>query len=423
MNRFLNKLTADQASSKSPFTMRWTGRLGIRNGPLHQVATPVAATLIAFLIGAVIVLASGRSPILAYQSLLQGAFGDSRAIAQTLAKSTPLMFTALAFAYPARAGQFNMGAEGQLLIGAMAAALVGVFAAPLPAIILAPLTLLAGAVGGEFWGWIAGILKVKAGASEIITTMMLNFIAILFTGYLSTYPFVAKGRYPISQTELIGESARLPRLLENSTLSAAFFVAVLCAIAFYLILEKTTMGFELKSVGWSPLAVEDAGVNVNWHAVMALTIGGGLAGLGGAGEVLGAHDRFIEGFSPGYGFTGIAAGKLGLMNPFGSIIAAIGLGALVQGGTTMQRIAKVPPDLYFVLQAVAIIVALLPQLPRWIGPLFPRQEQWGAKPNRSQTTEKEVSVEQPADEPLSQSGSESELAIHETIRRDDHPAA
>lgn len=359
----------------------------MQNGPLHQVATSVTAALIAFLIGALIVLATGRSPIVAYSALLQGAFGSGRALAQTLAKSTPLIFAALAFAYPGRAGQFNMGAEGQLLMGAMAAALVGVYAAPLPALLHVPLALLAAGASGGFWGWIAGVLKAKAGASEIITTMMLNFVAVLFTGYLATYPFVAQGPYPISQTELIAPSARLPRLFANSELSAAFLVGLLCALALYFILERTAMGFELKSVGWSPLAVEDAGVDVNWHCVAALAIGGALAGLGGAGEVLGVHERFVVGFSPGYGFTGIAAGKLGLMHPLGAVVAAIGLGALVQGGTFMQRLARVPPDLYMVLQAVVIIVALLPQLPRWVAPLFPRWARVaGADPARNATS-------------------------------------
>lgn len=368
-------IAADPMGDKLTLAGAWFRQLVVRYGPLHQVATPAAAAMIAFLIGAGIVLASGRSPLLAYQALIEGAFGNTRAIAQTLAKSTPIMFTALSFAYPGRAGQFNMGAEGQLLVGAMAAALVGVYAAGLPAIIHVMLALLAAAVAGGFWGWIAGFLRVRTGASEIITTMMLNFIAILFVGYLSTYPFVAAGPYPISQTELIAPSARLPRLFENSELSAAIFVALLVAALIFFIQERTTIGFELKAVGWSPLVAEDAGVDIKRHAIMALAIGGALAGLGGAGQILGIHERFIQGFSPGYGFTGIAAGKLGLMHPIGSLIAAAVLGALVQGGNTMQRLAGVPPDLYLVLQAVVIIVALLPQLPHWIAPLFPEREQ------------------------------------------------
>ena len=399
-------------------------RLVARNGALHQITTSVVAALIAFLIGAIIILVTGRSPILAYQALLEGALGSGRAIAQTLAKATPILFAGLSFAYPARAGQFNMGAEGQLQVGAMAAALVGVYVTSLPALIHVPLALLAAAAAGGFWGWIAGIMKAKAGASEIITTMMLNFIAILFTGYLSTYPFVAQGRYPISQTELIAESAYLPRLMENSELSAAIFVGLLCTAGIYFILERTVMGFELKSVGWSPLAVEDAGVDVDWHTVMALTIGGALAGLGGAGEVLGVYRRYILGFSPGYGFTGIAVGKLGLMHPVGVVIAAILFGALVQGGTTMQRVAKVPPDLYLVLQAVVIIVALLPQLPRWIAPVFPRWGQAMAETGRPRAAVDKASQGESAsvEEQLAQPGFDSELTAHETLPLDDSRA-
>jgi len=287
----------------------------------------------------------------------------------------------------------------------MAAALVGVYAAALPAVLHVALALVAAGVAGGFWGWIAGFLKVRTGASEIITTMMLNFIAIFFVGYLSTYPFVAAGPYPISQTELIAPSARLPRLFENSELSAAIFVALLVAAVIFFIQERTTIGFELKAVGWSPLVAEDAGVDIKRHAIMALAIGGALAGLGGAGQVLGVHERFIQGFSPGYGFTGIAAGKLGLMHPFGAIIAAAVLGALVQGGNTMQRLAGVPPDLYLVLQAVVIIVALLPQLPHWIAPLFPKSEQY-VDQERQAAGQEVVDAEQSPRPPLPESAFE-----------------
>jgi ABC-type uncharacterized transport system permease subunit len=388
----------------SPAPKRRVSRLLMQNGPIHQITASLLAALIALFIGALIILATGRSPIKAYSALLQGAFGSIRAIAQTLTKSTPILFTALSFAYPARAGQFNMGAEGQLLVGAMAAALIGVYATPLPAVIHVPLALLAAAAAGGIWGWIAGIMKVKTGASEIITTMMLNFIAFLFTAYLATYPFVADSRYPISQTEIIAESARLPHLLANSELSAALLIGLLCALALYFIIEKTTIGFELKSVGWSPLAVEDAGVDVNWHAVMAMTIGGALAGLGGAGEVLGNHERFILGFSPGYGYTGIAAGKLGLMHPLGAIVASVVLGGLVQGGTTMQRVAHVPPDLYMVLQAIIIIMALLPQLPRWVAPLFSQWNQSDADTIPKSQMEGELSEIGTAEEQVAKTG-------------------
>lgn len=330
---------------------------------LRAALPSIIAVLGAFLVGAIALLVTGHSPIEAYGAVLTGAFGDVFGIGQTLTQATPIIFTALAFLFAFKCGLFNIGAEGQLLVGGFTAALVGISFNGLPVFIHLPLALLAGAAGGALWGFIPGVLKARLGAHEVITTMMLSYVALYLTSYMVNYPFKAPGWVP--QTVFVAPSAELPRILPPTQLSASFILAImLTGITAYL-LERTTIGYEVRAIGLNPAAAENGGINIKRGIILALVISGAIAGLGGAGEVLGVHRRFIDGFSPGYGWDGLAVALIGGLNPWGSVLAAILFGALRAGGMVMNRATGVPLDIIIVLQALVVLFVAAPRLIRY----------------------------------------------------------
>ena len=325
---------------------------------LKKIVPQLIAIFIALLVGSMVLLATGFSPIEAYGALLLGAFGDIYGIGQTLTQATPIIFTSLAFLFAFKAGLFNIGAEGQFLVGALAAAIVGIFFNGLPNIIHISLALLAGAFFGGLYAFIPAILKTKLGAHEVITTMMLTYVAIYLTGYLVTDVFKAPGW--VSQTPLISPTAELPRILPPTQLSASIFLGIALVILSYYTLQKTVLGYEIRAIGLNPLAAENGGINVKKGLILSLVISGALAGIGGAGEILGVHKRFIDGFSPGYGWDGLAVALIGGLNPFGSFLAALLIGILRSGGMTMNRVTGVPIDIVTILQALVILFVAAP---------------------------------------------------------------
>ena len=329
---------------------------------IKAVLVQILAVLLAFVTGAIVLSLTGYSPIQAYSAMYRGAFGSMYAIGQTLAKATPITFTALAFLFAFKSGLFNIGAEGQLIIGAMASAVVGISFNGLPAPVHITLALLAGAVAGGLWGFIPAFLRAKYGAHEVITTMMLSYVALYLTSYMVNYPFKAPGW--IAQTIPVSESARLPRILPPSQLSASLYLAVLLVVLTEYVLKRTVLGFELRATGLNPDAAENAGINVNRGMILALLISGAIAGLGGSGEILGVHRRFIDHFSPGYGWDGLAVALVGGLNPVGAFFAAILFGALRSGGMAMTRATGVPLDIVFLLQALVILFVAAPKMIR-----------------------------------------------------------
>jgi simple sugar transport system permease protein len=324
----------------------------------------IIAVLSAFLIGAIILFATGRSPLDAYGAMLTGAFGDIYGIGQTLTQATPILFTALAFLLAFKCGLFNLGAEGQLLIGGFFAAVVGISISGLPIFIHLPFALLAGAFGGALWGFIPAILKAKLGAHEVITTMMSSYVALYLTSYFVNYPLKAPGW--VSQTIPIAPSAELPRLLPVTQLSAAFLLSIAAAVATVYLLERTTLGYEIRAIGLNSAAAQNAGINTKKGLILAMVISGAIAGVGGAGEILGVHRRFIDGFSPGYGWDGLAVALIGGLNPIGSIVAAILFGAIRSGGIRMNVSTGVPLDLITVLQALVVLFVAAPKIMGYI---------------------------------------------------------
>jgi simple sugar transport system permease protein len=225
--------------------------------------------------------------------------------------------------------------------------------------------LFAAALAGSFWAFIPAVLKTKLGAHEVITTMMLSYVALYFTSYLVNYPFKDPTGW-ISQTLTVAPSAELPRILQPTQLSASILIAVALVVLTYFTLQKTTLGYEVRAVGLNPAAAENGGINVKRSMILAFLISGAIAGLGGAGEVLGVHGRFIEGFSPGYGWDGLAVALVGGLSPLGVLVAAVLFGALRSGGMTMMRVAHVPLDIVSILQALVILFVAAPMLIKYL---------------------------------------------------------
>lgn len=323
-----------------------------------EVVYQIIAIMIAFGVGAIILLATGYSPLDAYAGMLMGAFGDIFGIGQTLMQATPIIFTSLAFLVSYKAGLFNIGGEGQFLMGAIAAAVTGIYLEGLPAIIHLPLTIIAGMVAGGLWGLIPAILKARFDAHEVITTMMLGYVAQYLTSYLVNFPFKAPGW--VSQTERLPASAELIRILPPTQLSSGIFLALAVVAFVWFLLNKTILGFELRAVGLNPTAAENSGIKINRSIITSMVLSGAIAGLGGAVEIMGTHKRFIDGFSPGYGWDGLAVALVGGLDPVGSLFASILFGALRSGGMIMSRASGVPLDVNILLQGLVILFVAAP---------------------------------------------------------------
>ena len=330
---------------------------------------PLLATFTALIIGAIIIVLTGSSlsdALAAYGALLQGSVGSLRAISETLTAATPLIFAGLSVALAFRAGLFNIGGEGQALIGGMFAVWVGFSITGLPIYVHLPLAVLAGIVGGAIWGFIPGVLKAKTGAHEVITTIMLNYIALRLVDYfLKTSIFQREGRNdPVSKT--VEASANYPAFLSSIDpalrVHAGLFVALAAAVFVSWLLFRTTIGFEFRAVGANPNAARYAGISVTKVYILVMLIAGGLAGSAGAGQVLGVLDRATPGFSEGLGFDGIAVALLGRSNPYGVVAAALLFGGLRAGGQQMQVSANVGIDLIAVIQALIIMFVAAPAL-------------------------------------------------------------
>jgi ABC-type uncharacterized transport system permease subunit len=329
---------------------------------------------------------AGSSVGAAYGALLSGALGspstiasalasgNSKAIAQsfypiseTIVAASPLVFTGLAVALGFRAGLFNIGGEGQVIAGGLAAGYVGFSVHGLPGFVELPLALIAGFVAGAFWGFVPGLLKARTGAHEVITTIMLNYVAIFLTGYLlSTTAFQRPGRTD-AISRVVDPGAVLPSLNGvNLRLHSGAILAVLMAVVVYFVLWRTVYGFEFRAVGANPDAARAAGIRVGRVIVLAMSLAGGLAGLGGANAILGVQYSIAPGFSSGLGFDGITVALLGRGNPVGVVAAALLFGGLRAGAVQMQAQTATPVDLVQVIEALVIMFVAAPALVRAI---------------------------------------------------------
>ncbi|WP_313232725.1 ABC transporter permease [Tissierella praeacuta] len=324
---------------------------------LLTVIIPMVSVLLALLIGSVLLLFIEVNPLEAYKYLIFGNFTNIYNIAEIFVKATPIILTGLSFTFAFRTGLFNIGGEGQMFAGAMAAVFVGLKTGHLSPFITIPLCLLASIVAGGIWGMIPGILKGIFGSSEIIITIMFNYVALYLISYLVDKPLrESSGFYP--QTDLIGENAFLPYVVSNTRLHIGFIIAILISVIVYIVLWKTPFGYRLRAVGHNPDGAEYSGINIKKNIIISLAISGALAGIAGFTEINGIHHRLLDNFSKNVGFDGIAAALLGSANPVGVVISSILLGMLQTGANSMQRGVGVPANIVSVIQALIIILVL-----------------------------------------------------------------
>lgn len=393
----------------------------------QSIGVPLGAIALALLIGAVILLISGVNPILAYGALLKGAFGNATAFSRTLEKATPLIFSGLALTIGFKAGLFNIGAQGQLAFGAIIAAFIGFGVKGLPWYLHAPLALICGSIAGALFGAIPGVLKAYTGAHEVITTIMLNYIAINITDYL------VGGIWQDQSTEIL--LPRTPMVLESAQLDArnlvstgiiyiilaiylvflvvfsikkwtdrsetggnfqsffaayrrqffllliplilagfyllelveiGFLLAIGAAFALWWLLDRTTLGFEIRLVGSNSNAAKYAGIKVALIMVLTMFLAGLLAGMGGAVETVGVDKRYEPGFNIGLGFDGIMISLLGKIHPLGTIPAALLVGAMKAGANTMQFEAGVPKEIIDVIQSLMLFFVAADMIVRYL---------------------------------------------------------
>jgi simple sugar transport system permease protein len=336
---------------------------------LQELLFPVIAVIAAFLVGGVVVWMVGDSPLLVYELFFTSVFGSIDGIGYTLFYATPLIFTGLAVAVAFKCGLLNIGAEGQLTVAAFATAWVGLVLPNTNWILVTVLAMIAAVVAGGLWAGIPGILKAKFGAHEVITTIMMNFIAVGIVTYLTQYHYKKQGD-PILETLPIAEMkegvlvgphiARIGAIFsfipERLPFNLTFLLAIAACVLVYIFLWKTKWGYELRAVGTSPTVAEYGGISIARNIVMAMALSGALAGMVGINEVLGYRYRYYDGFSAGYGFTGIAVALLGRYHPVGVLFSALLFGALIRSSLFIDIFTdKVSKDWVVILQAIIIL--------------------------------------------------------------------
>jgi simple sugar transport system permease protein len=332
-----------------------------------NIIVPVIAVLLGLICGAIIMLVTGYDPVAGYTALWNGIFGDTYYIGETIRQLTPYIFAGLAVAFAFRTGLFNIGVEGQLIVGWFAAVWVGV-AFELPKIIHLPLAIIVAALAGALWGFIPGLLKAKFKVHEVIVTIMMNYIALYLTNHLIQYVLSDKG----DKSESIFPSASLSSeffqtMTDYSRMHYGIFLALIGALVMWFLLEKTTKGYELRSVGFNQDAAQYAGMNVSRNIILSMVISGAFAGIAGAMEGLGTFQYVsVKGGFTGVGFDGIAVALLGGNTALGIIFAAALFGGLKVGALNMPSEAGVPYELVEIVIALIILFVASSYFIRWI---------------------------------------------------------
>lgn len=333
---------------------------------LTNLLIPVISVVLGIIVGTIIMLVSGYDPISGYSALWQGIFGEVYYVGETVRQVTPYILAGLAVAFAFRTGLFNIGVEGQLIMGWVAAVWVGLTFDGLPKIIHLPMAVLAAALAGAIWGFIPGLLKAKYRVHEVIVTIMLNYTALHITNA------IIRNISGKDSTERVPDSASLSSpflesLTDYSRMHWGIFIAIICAIIMWFLLEKTTSGYELRSVGFNQQASQYAGMNVNKNIILSMVISGTFAGLAGAMEGLGTFGyASIKGGFTGVGFDGIAVALLGGNTAIGVILAAILFGGLKIGALNMPLEANIPNELVDIIIALIIFFVASSYMIRWV---------------------------------------------------------
>ena len=313
----------------------------------------------ALVLGAVLLLILKANPLAAYSALVKGAVGSTFGVTQTLVKATPLLLVGMGICIAFRANVINIGGEGQIIAGALAATAWPLLFSTWPGWLLIPTTMIAGFLGGAVWGFIPGILKARLNVNEILSTIMLNAIALQLMNLLLQGPLMdpagVKARTFLAQSAQLPHQVWLPRLVPRTLLHAGAIVAVVLAILVYVLLWRTTIGYRIRAVGLNPSASRYSGIPVPTVQAVSLTLAGGFAGMAGVVEVIGVQHRLMEGLTSGYGFTGIVAALLGSLHPIGLIPASVLFGGFLVGADTMQRAVQVPSSLVNALLGLVVL--------------------------------------------------------------------
>jgi simple sugar transport system permease protein len=333
---------------------------------------PLVSIVLGLLVGAIVILASElllpdhqfdwKLPITAYAALLEGSVGSVSAIVNTLVETVPLVLAGLSVALGFKAGLFNIGAQGQFLIGALGAVTVGVAVADQPPIIAIPIAVVAGIIAGGAWGFIPGILKAVSGAHEVVTTIMLNYVAISILAWAISGPLKVPGS-PSPITHDVGNAAFPILIGENGHLGILIALAMVFVVRW--LLQRTTLGFEIRTVGANPDAGRYAGMRPRRLIVLTMSMCGALAGLAGTCIVLGVTHSMTSSFGTTVGFDAIAVALLARSNPIGIIFSGLLFGAMRAGAGLMQIDASIPPELIDVIQAMILLFLV-------IGPVLTR---------------------------------------------------
>lgn len=332
---------------------------------LHNLLLSLGAILCSLLIAAGVMLLVGYDPLEAYSALIEGAFGSKNAFANALSKSIPLLFTGLAVAFANKGGIFNIGGEGQLYAGAMASTVTALMMQGAPRFLVIFCSFCAGMLAGACVGAIIGAAKIKLQVNEVVVAIMLNYIIQYFTSYIVTYPLKQEGAMT-AQTVDIGANYMLTKLIPKTQLTTALLVAVAAAILLFFFFKKTRAGYHIRAVGENKSAAQAAGIPMMTTAILTMGISGALAGLAGTTEVFGKMGRFIDGFSPGFGFTGIAVAVLANNHPMGILLSALLFGILEAGSMKMSYSAGISTSMVNVIQGLVILFVATPNIIRLI---------------------------------------------------------
>ena len=371
-------LEAPKAEDADAASEAADNRLAQMMRPFVGVAVPAFAAVAALLVGAVMLLAFGANPVAAYGELITGAFGSADNLADTAVRAMPLALVGVGICIAFRTNVINIGGEGQIVLGAIAATVTSMAFDDLPRLLLVPLVIVAGAIGGGFWGAIPGALKAYAGVNEILSTIMMNIVAAHFLSFLLQDLLIEPGEIKIQQTRRLSPNADLPLLPGGTRLHIGVLVAVLVAVLGYLLLFRSALGMRLRAVGHNPDASEYAGMAVKRSITQALAFSGACCGIAGAVLVFGSESHRLIGeggaaaFTQNAGFNGIVAALFGALHPIFTVPASFLFGGMLTGGLDMQRAVQVPAALVVALNGVVVVfvvgsLRLRDRLKTWVG--------------------------------------------------------
>jgi len=328
-----------------------------KNGFIYKFSGILIAFVLVLLITALIIALSGKNPLMAFSYMFQGAFSTEYNIGETIIKTCPLLLCSLGLCICYRAGLTSIGAEGQMAMGGLMATIAGVYFTSLPRAVLIPVCMIMGMIGGGVWAGIVGYLKAKWGISEIINTIMMNYIAAYIVTYMCSGP-IQEPPYTFIQSSQLQSSAFLTKLIQGTRIHGGVILAFVSIFIVYFLLWKSPLGYQMRAVGLNQAAARTSGINVTKNLILSMALSGVFCGLAGAVEIMGLHHRLMPGFTSNLGFDAMAIALLGGLHPLGATVASLFFGALRAGASTMQHAMQVPASLVDIIQGLVVILVL-----------------------------------------------------------------